>query len=213
MSAGALAQDALAAADGGWPAAAVRDTVAAIVEGQEYQRTLTASVFEQLAALLGRGLRRVLELLPSIGIGERVLVLAAVALAVLVIARIVLRARAQREHWAGGGREGRGVRRTDPWAEAERLAAEGAYLEAAHQLCAALLVASARRGEVTLHPSKTTGDYAREMRRRRAPSEADFQRFRARYDRVVYDAQRCDAGDWRALLDDARPLLARERAA
>lgn len=213
MSAGALAQDTLVAAHGGWPAAAVRDTVAAIVEGEAYQRALTASVFEQLAALIGRAFRRVLELLPSVGIGDRVLVLAAVALAALVVARMVLRARAQREHWAGGAREGRALRRTDPWAEAERLAAAGAFLEAAHQLCAALLAASARRGEVTLHPSKTTGDYAREMRRRRAPSEADFQRFRARYDRVVYDAQRCDAADWRALLDDARPLLARERAA
>ena len=51
------------------------------------------------------------------------------------------------------------------------------------------------------------------MRRRGAPGERDFRRFRERYDRVVYDAQSCTASDYEGLLNDARPLLARERAA
>jgi hypothetical protein len=82
---------------------------------------------------------------------------------------------------------------------------------AAHYLCIASLAASARRGEVTLHPAKTTGDYARELRRRGAPSERAFQAFRARYDRVVYDLQHCSAEEYARLIEAARPLLARER--
>ena len=66
---------------------------------------------------------------------------------------------------------------------------------------------------MTLHPAKTTGDYARELRRRGAPSERAFQAFRARYDRVVYDLQHCSAEEYARLIEAARPLLARERAA
>lgn len=191
----------------------MRDTVRDIISEQAYDRALRQTIIERAWQTLGRWLDALFDLLPAIGIGNKLIIVLAVAVLLLVLARIVLRARAQREFWAGDRQESRAGRRADPWLEAERLAGSGAYLEAAHALCAALLVASARRGELTLHPSKTTGDYARELRRRGAGSERDFQRFRARYDRVVYDAQRCSADEYAALLDDARPMLAKERAA
>lgn len=209
MLPGPVAQDAAAQ----WPASAVRDTVAAIVDDPAYERVLTQSVFDQILLAIGRALRWFFDLLPAVGIGDKVLVLLAIVLLVLVVARVILRARARREHWAGDAGDHRRGRRADPWLEAERLAAQGEHLAAAHALCAALLSASARRGEVTLHPSKTTGDYLREMRRRRAPSEFEFARFRARYDRVVYDAQRCTPDDYAALLEAARPLLDAARPA
>lgn len=191
----------------------MRDTVRGIASEPSFDRSLQQTLLARIIDVVGRWLRELLDLLPALGIGNTVIIALALAVLALVMARIVLRSRAQREFWAGDRVEARTGRRLDPWLEAERLAGSGAYLEAAHALCAALLTASARRGEVTLHPSKTTGDYARELRRRGAPSERDFQRFRARYDRVVYDAQRCSEDEYAALLVDARPMLATERAA
>jgi hypothetical protein len=204
-----ILQDTLAT----WPAAAVRDTVAAIADDADYDRSLSRSVWEAIADWIIRHLMELFSMLPSFGAARFLIVALSVLLVVLIVARIVLQARARREFWAGERADARRGRAVDPWVEAERLAGAGAYLDAAHHLCAALLAASARRGEVTLHPAKTTGDYAREMRRRGAASERAFQRFRTRYDRVVYDAQACSAEDYAGLVDEARPLLIRERAA
>ena len=200
------------AAQGTWPAAAVRDTVEAITQDAAYDRSVTASVWEYILDWIAEALFGLLELLPEVDWGRYLVVGLAVLLAVLVVARIVLQSRARRAHWAGVSDKGAVRRATDSMAEAERLAAAGEYLTAAHQLCAAVLTASARRGEVTLHPAKTTGDYAREMRRRQAPSAPAFQRFRTRYDRVVYDAQACSADEYSQLVEAARPMLTRERA-
>lgn len=196
-----------------WPASAVGDTVAAITREASYDRSVTRSLWEQLLELFGRALGALFRMLPPLPTGRVLIVTLSVLLVLLVIARIWLNARARREFWAGERRDLRPGRAADAWAESQRLAREGRHLEAAHQLCIALIAASARRGEVTLHPSKTTGDYAREMRRRGVRIEGDFQRFRARYDRVVYDAQACTADEYARLLADARPLLALERAA
>lgn len=191
----------------------MRDTVRSITSDPGFDRALQRTILDRLLEQLGNALRALFDLLPALGIGNKLIVALAIAVIALVVARVVLRTRAQREFWAGDRLESRGGRRVDHWIEAERLAGRGAHLEAAHSLCAALLAASARRGDVTLHPSKTTGDYARELRRRGADTAADFQRFRARYDRVVYDAQRCSAEEYAALLTDARPMLPTERAA
>lgn len=191
----------------GLPASTVRDTVEAIVAARAYDRSVTKTLWQSLGEWLARALDALLALLPDVIMGRWLLAVLAILLVALVVARIALDARARRESWVGE-RERPGGRRTmDPWREAHRLAAEGSYLAAAHQLCLAALAASARRGEVTLDPAKTTGDYAREMRRRGAASERAFQRFRARYDRVVYDAQACSAEEFARLLDDATPLL------
>jgi hypothetical protein len=204
----AAVQDSLHA----WPAQAVRDTVAAIVRDERFARDVTQSFWQRVVESLGRLVSRLLAALPDWRIGNAVIVTAAVVLVLLVVARVVLRQRAERELWAGEPREGWRGRRLDPWTEAERLAGTGEFLQAAHALCAALLTDLASRGEVRLHPSKTTGDYARELRRRGASSERGFVRFRSRYDRLVYDAQACDAEDYAALLADARPLLADARS-
>lgn len=62
----------------------------------------------------------------------------------------------------------------DWWALAARLAGEGAFTDAAHALYLALVTAAAARGLVSVHESKTTGDYLREVRRahRSAPVAA-----------------------------------------
>jgi hypothetical protein len=206
-----LLQDTLAKPT--WPASAVRDTVEAITQGAAYDRSVTMSAWEYLLDRLASLLGALLRALPEVSWGRYLVVGLAVALVMLIVARIALQARARRDHWAGEGHRAVRRRATDPWVEAERLASAGQYLDAAHHLCAALLAASARRGEVTLHPAKTTGDYAREMRRRNATAERAFQRFRSRYDRVVYDVQACSAEEYARLVEAAGPMLTLGRAA
>jgi hypothetical protein len=98
-------------------------------------------------------------------------------------------------------------------AEAERLAAAGDYVAAAHALCGALLDSYAARGEIRLHRSKTTGDYARELRRRQAPQASAFQTFRRRYDRMVYGSITIDGAEYQELASLARTQLSGQRAA
>ncbi|HVK85962.1 MAG TPA: DUF4129 domain-containing protein [Kofleriaceae bacterium] len=152
-----------------------------------------------------------LEWLPELDVSPWVPVMLAVLLAVLVLARMATAGRS-RAAWQATEQAAPG-RRADAWHEAERLAAAGDHTAAAHALCEALLLSCAARGELRLHPSKTTGDYARELRRRPAPSAAGFQRFRARYDRVLYDLQRCSPEEYAALLAEAMPIVAQGRAA
>lgn len=198
---------------GSWPAAAVHDTVAAIARDVDYRRSLQSTLWRQLWGWFSRLLGDFLDQFRGSGAGRVVTIAFVVLVAVLVVARFVIAARAARD---GAGEGDPGVRRTralDPWGDAERFAAAGRFTEAAHALFAALLSAFASRGEVRLHASKTSGDYARELRRRGSAAQGGFQAFRRRYDRVIYGQGECDADDYAALLRDAQPLLARERAA
>ena len=129
-----------------------------------------------------------------------------IALAVLIVARIVIVVIAARGHDQAGTRPA-SARARDARAEAERLAAAGRFTEAAHALLRAILATLADRGEVRLHDSKTTGDYARELDRNASPLRAVFRAFRRRYDRVIYGAGECSADDFAALRREAEPAL------
>ncbi len=195
-----------------WTPAQVQDTVNRIVSRAAYQRDFTESLLDRIFSAIFRFLGDLIRAAAEAG-GTRttVYLVLGVLLALLVI-RLVLDLRAE---WTGTtvARSRRvGMRTNDPWGEAERLAQSGAYTDAAHALFVALLGALAARGEVRVHASKTAGDYARELRRRNAPSAPRFQSFRTRYDRAVYGVGIVSGDDYRALLDDARPMLAVERA-
>lgn len=195
-----------------WPAAAVHDTVAAIMRQAPYQRSLSQSVwdrfigwlFERIAGLIA-GVRG----LPSI----RWVVLGLAIAAILLIAARVLYVRRTREDERTSWRRRARVSTEDPFALAERAAADGRYTEAAHALYRAVIETVARRERLRLHRSKTSGDYARELRRARSPSHGPFQAFGRRYDRIIYGDGRCDADGYAALLALAMPLLATARAA
>lgn len=200
-------------ASGAWNDAAIRDTIAAITSTSEYQRELTTS-------LASRALRWFSDLLDALftsvrgaPYGREITIAVVALLVALVIARIVLGVRAERALVAARVPRKATVADLSALADAERLAQAGDFTAAAHALFAALLRACAARGEVRLHPSKTTGDYARELRRRNTPSLRPFQSFRSRYDRVIYGDMQCSAGDYAALSSDARQLLGGERAA
>jgi len=93
--------------------------------------------------------------------------------------------------FTAGGRSGGQLR--EPWALAQALAAAGDYTAAAHALYLALLDGLARREQLRLHPSKTVGDYLRELRARSSallPTVRDFARA---YELVAFGFRECDA--------------------
>ena len=94
----------------------------------------------------------------------------------------------------------------DPWAAAEELSARGEFTDAAHALYAALLDRAAQAGQIRLHPSKTAGDYVRELRNRSSSLFTLFRDFARSYETVIYGIGSCDAERYhrlRALAGDA----------
>lgn len=95
----------------------------------------------------------------------------------------------------------------DPWSAAQQFAASGDFTAAAHALYAALLSAIARRGLVRLHPSKTAGDYVRELRPRSAAVFGGFRDFARAYEFVVYGTGECDRERYERLQRLALPIV------
>ena len=138
--------------------------------------------------------------------------LALAIVAVLAIAeRIFLNSEAEerrRRARAGTIRGG-----ADPWVDAERLAGSGNYTEAAHLLYRAVTERLAAAELIRLHPSKTSGDYARELRGRGAIMHAEFRQFGRRYDHVLFGTGECDAETYASLREQAGRLIRPEARA
>ena len=133
-----------------------------------------------------------------------------IAVAIAIIARLswvsYLRRTqgiAARADLGGGAVIGQG----DPWIAAQHHAARGDFTAAAHSLYLALLHAIARRGLVRLHPSKTVGDYVRELRARSATVFTRFRDFARAYETVVYGTGVCDQERYETLQRLALPIV------
>lgn len=204
------------ALDASWARGAIHDTVAAIVRQPAYHRSLGSTLLDRVWGWIADMYSRLVEALGTVPHGRVVATVAAAIVALLVVARIAYAARLRgvsaMSRASGRGRSGTSV---DPWREAEQLAAAGQFTEAAHALYRATVAMLAAGGLVRRHESKTSGDYARELRRRGAPAYGAFRRFGGRYDRIIYGTGVCDAAGYDALLADARAVLDRpsERAA
>jgi hypothetical protein len=185
-----------------WPAGAVHDTVQVVVQSRAFRRSLQSSIVERVWGWVAEWLDQFVHYLRGTS-GARYSALAlAAALVLLVVARFVLAARARGpdsgdEGWTRGAVPGE-----DPWRAAERLAAAGRYEDAAHALYRGVVASVAREDRLRLDPSKTSGDYARELRARGSSRYAPFRVFGRRFDVAVYGHGRCDA----ALVDDLRRL-------
>ena len=99
------------------------------------------------------------------------------------------------------------VAQGDQWLAAQQFAARGDFTSAAHALYLALLHAIARRGLVRLHPSKTVGDYVRELRVRSATVFTRFRDFARAYETVVYGTGVCDQERYEKLQRLALPIV------
>jgi hypothetical protein len=198
-----------------WSRAAIHDSVATIARQPMYRRDTGTSLLDRLINWFTEGFTRLVQALGGVPHGRILATLAAGAVALLVVARVVYAARLRAPAAIGpDGTRGRVSASADPWRDAERLAESERYTEAAHALYRAVLITLASRRLVRLHESKTSGDYARELRRRGAPEYATFRQFGIRYDRIVYGTGECGPAEYAALLKDARSLTpVAERAA
>ena len=153
-----------------------------------------AKLLEWLTAIM-----RVAKDLPSL----RSMALALAMLIVLfVVVRILVVSRADDPARARAASRRKGSAFEDPWTLAESLIGEGRYEEAAHALYRAVIFSLSRTDKVRVDPSKTSGDYARELRRRGSPSLSAFRAFTRRFDAVVYG----NAGATAMSLDELRRL-------
>ena len=137
------------------------------------------------------------------------------ALAIVVVLAIAARlwlgseAEERRRRARSGTVQGGG----DPWLEADRLAASGDHTAAAHLLYRGVTERLAAADQIRLHPSKTSGDYARELRMRGSPAHSEFRQFGRRYDHVLFGTGTCDAETYAALREHARRVVRGEARA
>ena len=196
-----------------WSPAAIHDTVAAIARGLEYRRSLRQSFADRLLLWVAEGIRAIARFLRESHAARPIGYVILAAIVALVVARLVIAARARDETLGPRRRQSRVSSHEDPFVVADRLAGEGRYEEAAHALYHGVLAVLARTERLRLDPSKTSGDYARDLRRRGSPTQQAFRAFARRFDVAVFGHGRCDAeliADLRAL---AAPLTTHARAA
>jgi hypothetical protein len=195
------------------PAPVIHDTVAAIVRGIDYRRSLRQSLFDRFFLWLAEGIAHLVRFLRHSPV-SRPFGYTVLALIVLgVVARLLVSAQARDDARGPLRRRTRASGTDDPFTIADRLAAEGRFEEAAHALYHGVLLALAQRERLRLDPSKTSGDYARELRARGSAAYQPFRAFGRRFDVAVFGHGGCDA----RLIDDlrtlAQPLTSRARAA
>lgn len=197
---------------GGIPADSIREAVREIASGRPYHRSLRTSLFDRLWRWAGEALDRVFSAVAEVPNGRTIGIAIVAAVLLLILARIVYSTRLGLDELEVQ-RARKGQSRTNPLADADRLASQGAWLEAAHSLYRAALEVLAREHGVHLHPSRTSGDYVRDLRRRGSPAAATFRQFARRYDRMVFGSASCDADGWALLRADFEQVGRQGRAA
>jgi hypothetical protein len=196
-----------------WPPGVVHDTVAAVARDVVYRRALGNSVFDRLANWLGQLLARIVRAFRGAGIPRGFGYAIITLIVLLVIARLIIAARARDDGVGARRRRTRAAPGDDPFQSAERLASEGRFEDAAHALYRGVLLALARGERLRLDPSKTSGDYARDLRARGSSAHQPFRAFARRFDVAVYGHGPIDAALIADLWRLASPFLPRERAA
>ena len=188
-----------------WPAQVIQDSVAAIVRQPAYQRSVRATLLDRLLDWLTALLRRFFSGISEIPNMKWIVLGVAILVVLAIAARIWLGSEAEerRRRARPGSAQGSG----DPWAEAERAAATGDYTGAAHLLYRGVIERLAANDQIRLHPSRTSGDYARELRMRGSPVHGEFRQFGRRYDHVLFGTGTCDAETYAALREHARRVI------
>lgn len=195
------------------PERTIHETVAAIFRARAYQRSTLLDHFwswvqrmlQRFFAWIAPGFRALKHSPPLYW----AVIITLGILVALAVARWILLWRARTARLAAGEGWDQHVAgaRGDAWAAAQQLAAGGNYTSAAHALYAALLDAGARQQHLRLHPSKTTGDYVREIRRRSPPSFPVFRDFARSYEHVIYGLGECNRERYERLFSLALPLV------
>jgi hypothetical protein len=185
----------------------VQDTVAAVFRQRAYDRTITQTLWDRAWRYFWELVSDLLNAVGQSKTAGRVIEIIIVVLLVLVLIRIIVQVASGEIAFGGGALGTSHGSPADNWAEAQRLASQGRYTEAAHLLYTALLQSMARRDEVRMHPSKTVGDYVRELRRRSSSLLPRFRDFARSYEVVVYGLGVCDQERYERLYSLANPMV------
>jgi len=194
-----------------WPIATIQDTVAAIISQRAYQRSLKATLLDRILDWIAGLLQRFFSSIRTIPNAKWIILGLAIAAVLAISARIWLGSEAEERRRRQRPESVRGA--GDPWADAERLAAQGDYTAAAHLLYRGLTERLAAADQIRLHPSKTSGDYARELRVRGFPAHNEFRQFGRRYDHVIFGTGTCDAATYAVLREHATRVVRQEARA
>jgi hypothetical protein len=195
-----------------WTNRTIHDTVGAIVRDRAYQRSILGSLLGRALMAVVNGIAKLLDLVKRIPGGRLTVIGVVLAIVALIVARIVLSADWRNDDLIRRRQTGARTLRTDPWSEAERLAAAGDYTGAAHALYQAVLRRLAGSERISVHASKTSGDYSRELRRRGSPAATAFQQFGRRFDRVIFGIGECSPQEFDAMLREAMAITPRQAA-
>ena len=203
---------ALQAVAGRFTAAQVHDTVAAIARQRQYAVPVRQSIVGRLLLSIFRWFRDLFMQIKAWPAAPYLLIIAVVLLILVVAGRIMIDQRTKASRAAGAGLRALAGEARDYWALAAQLDASGKYLEACHAVYIAVFDTITRSGLVRFHASKTSGDYARELRRRGWPQAADFASFARQSERCIYGWTAPTHDDYIQLARAAEGFM-RERAA
>lgn len=196
-----------------WPASAVHDTIQAVLRDPVFHRSLRRSIADRILVWLAEWLTRLSKVLRGLPSLRTLSLLFVSALVLFVLVRFLIAASARREE-AERRTSRRGVSPgADPWLAADELLALGRHEEAAHALYRGVILSLASAERLRLDPSKTSGDYARELRRRSSSALSPFVAFARRFEVLVYGHVPPDADAVTQLRELATPFRTRSRAA
>jgi hypothetical protein len=191
----------------------VHDTVAAIARQPAFAQSVAQSLLGRFVQFLVRRVDDLFRFFNETPGARPVVVGAAIVVVLAIAARLVIAARVgDGEHRLAISRGARGAH-ADPLETARALAESGRHVAAAHALYGALLDRLASRGWIRFHSSRTSGEYARELRQKGLPAYASFRAFATRFDHLIYGLGTCDAEQFDDLMRRATVLLTEQRAA
>ena len=196
-----------------WPATAVHDTVARVLREAAFRRSVQQSFADVFMLWLADWFGRFMRIIKHVPSGRSIAIGLGALIVIAVVARAVLATRARGESAERTGRRRGGVAGDDPWQTAEQLMSQGRYEEAAHAIYRGVLNGLTLGERVRLDPSKTSGDYARELRRRGSSSFVAFRAFVRRFDVAVYGHGGCDSAALMELRELSAPFRAKARVA
>jgi Domain of unknown function (DUF4129) len=191
---------------GRWTAGQIHDTVAAIAREPIFRpsrRSLLGRLFEYVFERIGEAI----ALIRGSPNARLLVIVAMVAVALVIVARVVVGSRGSDAGGSRGDNARAGSAGADAWRASQTLAATGDYTGACHALYAAVLEALAREGAVKRHASKTSGDYARELRLRDALTVRGFRDFAGDFDRVIYGRGLASEDDYTRLASAAERAI------
>lgn len=198
---------------GRWTAKQIHDTVEAIARQAAYATPIRQSILGRLLETILRWFRDLFLEIKGWPGARYMLITAAVALILIVAARIIIGQRMEARRRAGVGLRAIGGERRDYWALGAELDAAGNHVAACHAIYVGVLDALTRAGMVKFHASKTGGDYARDLRKRGAPAAGEFTSFAKEFDRSVYGWTAPGHDDFVRLARAGESIVARRAAA